>query len=115
MKKILFVLLLFVLSSFAPAPEFIYIGSQKDLADTNVHELQLFNLTGGGPQTVYIILPSTNTGTIEVTIQGTNESTMPTGLYEWPAGSKIPITVIPGIRNIYVRASVATQSLVITQ
>jgi hypothetical protein len=111
MKKLIFLTLVF-LCSFSPVPPtYIYVGDKVTSTGTTAVELQFYNVIGSSPQLIYIIVDESNTGTIQFSVgnePGANAQ-------PYAAGERIPITIINGTKNLYYKASAASNSFSVTQ
>ncbi len=111
MKKLICLILIFVVSTVYAVPTYINVGDKITSAGTSEIELQFNNVIGSGSQTIYIIVDSGNTGTIQFSV-----GTAITGNSQpYAAGAKIPLTIINGLYNLRYKASAASNSFSVTQ
>lgn len=111
--RTLILLLPLLLSFTPPVPIFINNGDKITSSGTTEVELE-FNddqVYTRPSQVVYIKLDDANTGTIQFSV-GT---TVTASHQAWAAGTKFPITVKNGVKNLRYKASATGQSFVITQ
>lgn len=114
MKKILVILSLLCLSFLPvpPTPTYVYIGDKITSAGTSDIELQFYNSTVmySGPQLIYIIVDSGNSGTIQFSVGVSVQSSA----QPYAAGSRVPMTIYNGVQNLHYKASGASQSFSVT-
>lgn len=117
--KTIKVLFLFALIAFTftsatvmdDAATTIKIGEKVTSAGSSEIEVE-FNATVGSStyQTIYVTVDPGNSGTIQFSVG----ETIVAGHNAWPAGSRFPITIRNGIKNLRYKASGASQSFVCT-
>lgn len=114
--KTLFTLLLFILLSLSvKAQTFVNVGESITSTDTVTREIIIRSVYGGqNGQLLYILVDEDNTGTLKFSSGQLSTSAMWLQ-YAFPAGARVPITIITGNRNLWYKASVAGQVFVITQ
>lgn len=90
-------------------------------ADTVTHEVEFITAfvpqTYYNPQTVYIQVDSTNTGTIKFCVALTNSFrpiTPAAQFKSYGAGARIPVTIRNGIYNLFYKASASGNKFSIT-
>lgn len=113
-NKLIFLFILPILVfSFAPAPPptLINNGDKITVGTTEVeYQLNDDQIYERHSQLLYIKVDDGNTGTIQFSVGvavGANH-------HPWPAGSKFPITVRNGIKNLRAKGSAASQVFTIT-
>lgn len=115
MKKLFFLISFLALCAFAsdmPVPTVVYAGYVVTSSGTTEVELQFSDLsTFSSVHTlVYVQTASTNSGTIQFSAGHTIDA----NYAAWPAGSRIPITISNGYRNLRYKASASSQSFYVT-
>jgi hypothetical protein len=107
-----FLLFIFVGVLATPVPTTIKIGELVTSSGTSEVEVQLNTVRPAtGVQLITVTVPSTNSGTIQFSV----DETITAAYYAWPAGSKFVVSIKNGISNLRYKASGASQSFVVTQ
>jgi hypothetical protein len=118
MKKLILCLLLFVAivasatPAVAPVPVTIYSGYSITSAGSTEVELQFGDIAtvNATKTTVYVQVASGNSGTIQFSVGREVDASHAA----YAAGSKIPITITNGTRNLRYKASAASQTFTVT-
>lgn len=113
--KYLSILILFIIVGFSSVRiDYYNLGEAIIATDTVDHEVQFRNIYGQNEQLIYIQTDAGNTG--EIKFSSGFEMIWPndTTQYEFPASSKIPITIQNGRYNLHYKANAIGDIFVVT-